>query len=132
MHTGDELLSYEEYGHLQVKRDGDTYTPPLSRSEAMSRCQKVDFRNGSNGSGKIYHEMRNEMLTTRAESVTVAGYEMGLTPRSRSKQGSWVECDLRASRKKESCGFEKSLHLLSNLEEFQHLGTRDGRQLTAL
>lgn len=116
VHTGDELLSYEEYGHLQVKRDRDAYTLPLRRSEAMSRFKKVDFRNGSNSSGKTYHEVRNETPTTRAESVPGAGREIGLTSWSTSKRGSWAERDFGTRWRKGSCGSEKSSHLLQSWE----------------
>lgn len=66
------------------------------------------------------------MAATRAELVVAIEHEIRVNSWSSSKKGKWIDYKIIYVQKKEaySSFSDKSFYMLSNLEEFQHLGTR--------
>lgn len=66
------------------------------------------------------------MAATRAELIVAIEHEIRVNSWSSSKKGKWINYNIINVQKKEAYNYfsDESFYMLSNLEEFQHLGTR--------
>lgn len=84
--TGDEVLSYEEYGHLQVRRHTGLPSSPQRRLEASQCFTATHERSRWKGISMM-----------RMAGSRRAGLVMGLNIESTSKKGSWKGYDVRTT-----------------------------------